>query len=101
MALRYFNAAGATAKLGEDHEPESHLIPNVLRAAVGRTEHVSVFGNNYPTPDGTAIRDYIHVSDLCAAHLQALKHLRDGGDSQRLNLGNGEGYSVLRQPRDA
>jgi len=95
VALRYFNAAGATERLGEDHEPEPHLIPNVLRAAVGRTEYVSVFGNDYPTPDGTAIRDYIHISDLCAAHLLALKHLRDGGDSQRLNLGNGEGYSVL------
>lgn len=95
VALRYFNAAGATARLGEDHDPESHLIPNVLRAAQGKTEQVSVFGNDYPTPDGTAIRDYIHVSDLCAAHLLALKHLRNGGASESINLGNGEGYSVL------
>jgi UDP-glucose 4-epimerase len=95
VALRYFNAAGATARLGEYHEPETHLIPNVLRAADGRTSHVSVFGNSYPTPDGTAIRDYIHISDLCEAHLLALNYLRDGGGSECLNLGNGEGYSVL------
>jgi UDP-glucose 4-epimerase len=95
VALRYFNAAGATARLGEHHDPESHLIPNVLRAAQGKSEQVSVFGNDYPTPDGTAIRDYIHVSDLCAAHLLALKHLRNGGASESINLGNGEGYSVL------
>lgn len=95
VALRYFNAAGATERLGEHHEPESHLIPNVLFAALGKTPHVSVFGNNYPTPDGTAIRDYIHVTDLCAAHLLALSHLRKGGASECINLGNGEGYSVL------
>lgn len=95
VALRYFNAAGATAKHGEDHDPESHLIPNVLLAALGNTSHVAVFGNDYPTPDGTAIRDYIHITDLCAAHLLALSHLRNGGASDFLNLGNGEGYSVL------
>lgn len=95
VALRYFNAAGATGRLGEDHDPESHLVPNVLRAALGKTENVTVFGENYPTPDGTAIRDYIHVSDLCAAHLLALRHLRAGGASESINLGNGEGYSVL------
>ena len=95
VALRYFNAAGAAGRLGEDHDPESHLIPNVLRAALGKTDKVSVFGKNYPTPDGTAIRDYIHVLDLCAAHLLALKHLRAGGASESINLGNGEGYSVL------
>lgn len=95
VALRYFNAAGATSRRGEHHEPEAHLIPNVLSAALGKTPHVSVFGNDYPTPDGTAIRDYIHITDLCGAHLLALKHLRGGKDSERINLGNGEGYSVL------
>jgi UDP-glucose 4-epimerase len=95
VALRYFNAAGATARLGEHHDPESHLIPNVLRAALGKTEHISVFGKDYSTPDGTAIRDYIHVTDLCEAHLLALEHLRKGGNSESINLGNGEGYSVL------
>jgi len=95
VALRYFYAAGATDRLGEDHDPEPHLVPNVLRAASGKTDHVSVFGKDYPTPDGTAIRDYIHVSDLCDAHWLALKHLRNGGGSESINLGNGEGYSVL------
>ena len=95
VALRYFNAAGATARHGEDHEPESHLIPNVLFAALGKRPYVSVFGNNYPTPDGTAVRDYIHVSDLGAAHLLALDHLRKGGPSDCLNLGNGQGFSVM------
>lgn len=95
MALRYFNAAGATARRGEDHEPESHLIPNVARAALSKQPFVSVFGNQYPTPDGTAIRDYIHVVDLGAAHLLALARLRQGGNSERLNLGNGQGYSVM------
>lgn len=95
LALRYFNAAGATERLGEDHDPETHLIPNILRAALGKTDQVSVFGNNYPTPDGTAIRDYIHISDLCSAHLRALDHLRTGSASESINLGNGEGYSVL------
>lgn len=94
VALRYFNAAGATEKRGEHHEPESHLIPNVLFAAMGKRPYVSVFGSEYPTPDGTAIRDYIHVSDLGAAHLLALEHLRKGGDSEFINLGNGHGYSV-------
>ncbi len=95
VALRYFNAAGATARRGEHHEPESHLIPNVLFAALGKQPYVSVFGNEYPTPDGTAIRDYIHVSDLCDAHVLALEHLRKGGQSECLNLGNGHGYSVM------
>jgi UDP-glucose 4-epimerase len=94
VALRYFNAAGATEKRGEHHEPESHLIPNVLFAAMGKRPYVSVFGSEYPTPDGTAIRDYIHVSDLGAAHLLALEHLRKGGASEFINLGNGHGYSV-------
>ncbi len=95
VALRYFNAAGATARRGEHHEPESHLIPNVLFAALGKQPYVSVFGNEYPTPDGTAIRDYIHVSDLCDAHVLALEHLRKRGQSECLNLGNGHGYSVM------
>ena len=94
-ALRYFNAAGATEKCGEDHRPESHLIPNVLSAALGLHPAIRVFGNNYPTPDGTPIRDYIHVIDLADAHILALEHLRCGGPSDFLNLGTGRGYSVL------
>ena len=94
-ALRYFNAAGATVKCGEDHRPESHLIPNVLAAAFGQHQAIRVFGNNYPTPDGTPIRDYIHVVDLADAHIGALGHLRSGGHSDFLNLGTGRGYSVL------
>ncbi len=96
VALRYFNAAGATKCHGEHHAPESHLIPNVLAAAAGRRRYVSVFGRNYRTPDGTAVRDYIHVADLGSAHILALDHLRTGGASQFLNLGNGTGYSVLQ-----
>jgi UDP-glucose 4-epimerase len=95
VALRYFNACGATEKLGEDHRPETHLIPNVLAAAEGKIPAVSVFGNVYPTHDGTAIRDYIHVADLGSAHILALNYLRDGGTSERINLGNERGYSVL------
>jgi UDP-glucose 4-epimerase len=95
IALRYFNAAGATSKRGEHHEPESHLIPNVLAAALGQRSHVSIFGQDYPTPDGTAVRDYIHVADLGSAHIKALEYLAGGGDSECINLGNGKGYSVL------
>ena len=95
VALRYFNAAGATDKRGEDHEPESHLVPNVLTAASGKTAEISVFGNNYPTPDGTCIRDYVHVTDLADAHSRALDYLRKGGKSDFINLGTGHGYSVL------
>ena len=95
VALRYFNASGAASPCGEDHTPETHLIPNVLFAAMGRLPFVSVYGNDFPTPDGTAIRDYIHVSDLCSAHVQALNHLRRGGKSDFVNLGNGQGYSVM------
>jgi UDP-arabinose 4-epimerase len=96
MALRYFNAAGADpeGEIGEDHEPETHLIPLVLRAALGRGDPVQIFGADYPTPDGTAIRDYIHVSDLADAHLRALGHLAAGGASAALNLGTGSGSSV-------
>ncbi len=95
MSLRYFNAAGATARCGEHHEPESHLIPNVLAAATGERPEVAVFGNDYPTPDGTPIRDYVHVTDLADAHIRALNHLRNGRASDFLNLGTGDGYSVL------
>ena len=95
VALRYFNAAGATEKCGERHEPETHLIPNVISAALGELPAVRVFGNNYPTPDGTPIRDYIHVIDLADAHIRALEHLRQGGKSDFLNLGTGRGFSVL------
>jgi len=94
VALRYFNAAGASEKYGEDHDPETHLIPLVLKAALGKIEKVSVFGTDYDTPDGTAIRDYIHISDLSSAHLLALDHLRTGKPSEFINLGNGSGYSV-------
>jgi UDP-glucose 4-epimerase len=96
VALRYFNAAGADpeGQLGERHEPETHLIPLVLQAAAGRRPAISVFGNDYDTPDGTCIRDYIHVTDLCAAHLLAIEHLARGGDSGCFNLGNGQGFSV-------
>jgi UDP-arabinose 4-epimerase len=96
MALRYFNAAGADpdGETGEDHEPETHLIPLVLRAALGRGNPVEIYGTDYPTPDGTAIRDYIHVTDLADAHVRALADLAAGGDSAALNLGTGSGASV-------
>jgi UDP-glucose 4-epimerase len=95
VALRYFNASGCTESKGEDHEPESHLIPNILFAAMGRQPFVQVFGSDYPTPDGTAIRDYIHVVDLAEAHILALEHLRKGGPSDYFNLGTGTGFSVM------
>jgi UDP-glucose 4-epimerase len=94
-ALRYFNAAGASERYGEDHDPETHLIPNVLAAAAGEKPELSVFGDNYTTPDGTPIRDYIHVSDLADAHILALDHLRRGGQSEFFNVGTGHGHSVL------
>jgi UDP-glucose 4-epimerase len=94
VALRYFNAAGATAGVGEHHEPETHLIPNILSVALGKTPYISVFGNQYSTSDGTAIRDYIHIADLCDAHLLALEYLQNGGASESLNLGTGQGHSV-------
>jgi UDP-glucose 4-epimerase len=95
VSLRYFNAAGATKKCGEDHRPESHLIPNVLAAALGEKPAIHIFGDNYPTPDGTPIRDYVHVIDLADAHIRALGHLRGVGQSDFLNLGTGCGFSVL------
>jgi len=93
VSLRYFNVAGASGERGEDHDPETHLIPNVLRAALGITEFVEIYGTDYPTPDGTAIRDYIHIDDLSDAHLLALDAARPG-DHQIYNLGNGNGFSV-------
>lgn len=95
VALRYFNASGASPERGERHEPETHLIPLVLHAAQKKIDHVTVFGNDYPTHDGTCVRDYIHVSDLAGAHALALDYLRDGGSATAINLGNGQGYSVL------
>jgi len=95
VALRYFNAAGATTQRGERHDPETHLIPLVLKAAQGEINQVTVFGNDYPTNDGTCVRDYIHVSDLAEAHALALEYLRAGNPSTAINLGNGHGYSVL------
>lgn len=96
VSLRYFNACGADAggKIGEAHDPESHLIPLILQVPNGKREHVSIFGTDYPTPDGTCIRDYIHVTDLAEAHILAVKYLMNGGKSDIFNLGNGVGFSV-------
>jgi len=95
--LRYFNAAGAdeSGEIGELHDPETHLIPLALRASTAGGPELQVFGSDYPTPDGTCLRDYIHVTDLADAHVLALKHLEQGGDSVALNLGTGQGHSVL------
>jgi UDP-glucose 4-epimerase len=92
VSLRYFNAAGASERFGEDHHPETHLIPNILRVAAGKAEHVKIFGEDYPTHDGTCVRDYIHVIDLADAHLIALNAMTKG--SEIFNLGYGNGYSV-------
>jgi len=96
VALRYFNAAGADAEglLGERHEPETHLIPLALKAVLGQKPPLKLFGQDYDTPDGTCIRDYIHVEDLCAAHLLAMQYMKNGGEATAFNLGNGAGYSV-------
>lgn len=96
VSLRYFNAAGAHAsgKIGEDHSPETHLIPIILQVALGKRPHISIFGDDYATPDGTCIRDYIHVTDLSDAHILAVEKLRRGEDSSVYNLGNGKGFSV-------
>ena len=96
MSLRYFNAAGADpdGEIGEDHNPETHLIPLAIETAMGRRPELSIFGTDYATPDGTAVRDYIHVSDLAQAHVLALQYLESGGASAALNLGTGIGYSV-------
>jgi UDP-glucose 4-epimerase len=93
VSLRYFNVAGAHGDLGEDHDPETHLIPNILRTAMGARPHVEIFGTDYPTPDGTAIRDYIHIDDLAAAHRLALE-ATEPGVHKIYNLGNGNGFSV-------
>lgn len=96
VVFRYFNASGANPDglLGEDHNPETHLIPLVLLTALGKRESISIFGTDYPTPDGTCVRDYIHVSDLADAHVLGLEYLLDGGKSEVFNLGNGNGFSV-------
>ncbi|MCW1885891.1 UDP-glucose 4-epimerase GalE [Luteolibacter flavescens] len=96
VCLRYFNASGCAEDgvIGEDHNPETHLIPRVLMAVTGEIPHVDVFGTDYPTPDGTGVRDYIHVADLASAHSKAIDHLAAGGDSVRCNLGTGVGVSV-------
>ncbi len=97
-ALRYFNAAGADpdGEIGEEHDPESHLIPNALKAAVGLGGPMKLFGNDYPTPDGTCLRDYVHVSDLATAHILAADRLSEGSASLQLNLGTGEGRTVMQ-----
>jgi UDP-glucose 4-epimerase len=94
VSLRYFNVAGASGDLGEDHEPETHIIPLVLQAAAGKRDHVSVFGTDYDTPDGTAVRDYIHIEDLGAAHILGLERATEPGEHRIYNLGNGTGFSV-------
>jgi UDP-glucose 4-epimerase len=94
VSLRYFNACGATARLGEDHDPETHLIPNVLAAALGTRAALEIYGTDYSTPDGTAVRDYVHVTDIADAHLRAMDAKLDGGSAVAVNLGTGTGRSV-------
>ncbi|MDN5709122.1 MAG: UDP-glucose 4-epimerase GalE [Planococcus sp. (in: firmicutes)] len=96
VSLRYFNVAGAraTGEIGEDHRPESHLVPIILQAALGQREEITVFGDDYDTPDGTCIRDYVHIEDLVNAHLLALEYLRNGGENDVFNLGSSQGFSV-------
>jgi len=96
VILRYFNASGADKSgiIGENHNPESHLIPLILDAAIGKRENIKIFGTDYDTPDGTCIRDYIHVNDLASAHIQALEYLEEKNESNEFNLGNGKGFSV-------
>lgn len=96
VALRYFNVAGAKldASIGEDHHPETHLLPIILQVAQGKRKEMKIFGDDYPTPDGTCIRDYVHVVDLIQAHIKALEYLKDGGESTVFNLGSSEGFSV-------
>ena len=96
VSLRYFNACGAhpNGQIGEAHDPETHLIPLILQVPLGQRDHIAIFGTDYDTPDGTCVRDYIHVSDLAQAHIRALRYLREGGKSDIFNLGNGVGFSV-------
>lgn len=96
VALRYFNAAGddPDCEIGEDHDPETRIIPLTLDAASGRRKNITIFGDDYPTPDGTCIRDYVHVNDIAQAHLEAYKYLQNGGESDVFNIGNGDGFSV-------
>jgi UDP-glucose 4-epimerase len=96
VALRYFNVAGAKAdsSIGEDHDPETHLVPIILQVALGQRQELAIFGDDYDTPDGTCIRDYVHVEDLIAAHILALEYLKKGNDSNFFNLGSNNGYSV-------
>lgn len=96
VILRYFNASGAhiSGQIGEDHNPETHLIPLILQVALGKREEIKIFGTDYPTPDGTCVRDYIHVTDLANAHVLALNKLRNDNHSEIYNLGNGKGFSV-------
>ncbi|OZU88282.1 UDP-glucose 4-epimerase GalE [Virgibacillus indicus] len=96
ISLRYFNVAGAreSAEIGEDHHPETHLVPIILQAALGQRSHITIFGEDYDTPDGTCIRDYVHVEDLIQAHLLALDYLKNGGESDIFNLGSNQGFSV-------
>ena len=97
VSLRYFNVAGAwhDGSIGEDHKHETHLIPLILQVPLGKRDHITIYGDDYPTQDGTCIRDYIHVEDLARAHLLALEYLRNGGNSGIFNLGSGDGYSVM------
>ena len=96
ISLRYFNAAGAdfSGEIGEFHKPETHLIPIIYEVALGKRKNLSIYGNNYPTKDGTAVRDYVHVNDLASAHLMSMKHLLNSGKSEIFNLGSGIGYSI-------
>ena len=96
VRLRYFNASGCDpdGEVGESHEPETHLVPRAILAAMGNLDEIAVFGDDYPTPDGTAVRDYVHVTDLADAHVAAVRHLLDGGDGVAVNLGTGHGFSV-------
>ena len=94
VSLRYFNAAGGYPERGEDHSPETHLIPLVLQVSLGQRDFITIYGDDYPTEDGTCVRDYIHVEDLAQAHLKALDYLAGGGRTERINLGNGKGYTV-------
>lgn len=103
VSLRYFNVAGAyeDGSIGEDHRPETHLIPLILQVPLNKREFISVFGNDYKTPDGTCIRDYIHIEDLIDAHIRAFEYLNDGNDSEIFNLGSEDGYSVLQMIQTA